>query len=277
MYFASLAPSIWTPSFVYNRKSRYGDSGYFSPFGYYESMAPTPDNNLSQHGYTLGNFIVFDRTFGRFAYSSSGASYEIPTANIKAFPGHDLMYGSHTSQSGVSFAVLKSSSALRLLLISKTGSTYGLAGEVSGGVANADSKFYNMKTSPYVFFTSGNKLYKYNILDVSSNVVPHEGHASVTLTSFGYGADAVITSMTVSRTEKTLILGVSRYGSDKNGDGEEKKGDILVFNLDKTSLGLTLKEKYIGVAGIPVDVKIKYQTHWRDGRSNGGITELDNI
>lgn len=70
---------------------------------------------------------------------------------------------------------------------------------------------------------------------------------------------------------------MSRYGTDKDGNGEENKGDVLVFNLDKAGLGLTLKEKYVGVSGIPVDVKIKYQTHWRDGKGNGGLVELDNI
>jgi len=278
LYYASLAPAIFTPSFTYNRKSVYGESGYLSPFGYFDTMTPTPDGALFQHGYTLGNFMVFDRTVGRFAYSSSGSSYAIPTTDVKAFPGSELIYGSATSQSGTSFAVLKASAnALRFLLLGKAANKYSLAGEVGGGVANAQSKFYNMKTSPYLFFTAGNKLYKYNILDVISNGVPNDGHAVVQLSSLGYDADAVITSMTVSRTEKTLILGVSRYGTDKEGNGEENKGDILIFDLDKTSLTLTLKKKHEGVSGIPTDVKIKYQTHWRDGKSNGGVTELDNI
>lgn len=278
LYFATLAPSVWTPSFYYNRKSVYGENGYFSPFGFYDQMTPTPDNHLFQHGYSLGYFVVFDRTVGRFAYSSYGSSYAIPTTAVKAFPGHDLIYGSATSQSGTSFAVLKASDQnLRFLLLGRTGTTYSLAGEVGGGVANVRSKFYNMKTSPYVFFTAGNKLYKYNILDIMGNSVPGEGHSVLSLTSLGYSAEAVITSMTVSRTERTLILGVSRYGNDPEASGEENKGDILVFDLDNVGLGLTLREKHEGVAGIPVDVKIKYQTHWRDGKSNGGATVLDNI
>lgn len=278
LYFAALSPPPFSTSFAYNRKSVYGETGYFSAFGYYDGMIPTPNGNLFQHGYTLGNFIVFDRVFGRFAYSNYGTSYNIPTTAVKAFPGHELIYGSATSQSGTSFAVLKTSpNALRFLLLGKVGNSYSLPGEVAGGVANDESKFYNMKTSPYVFFTAVNKLYKYNILDIVSNTVPNEGHAVLSLTSLGYSNDAVITSMTVSRTEKTLILGVSRYGTDKEGNGEENKGDVLVFSLDKTGLGLTLKNKYVGVSGIPVDVKIKYQTHWRDGRNNGGAVELDNI
>lgn len=278
LYFASLELPPFSSSFVYNRKSVYGQTGYFSAFGYYDDMIPTPNATLFNHGYTLGNFMVFDRTFGRFTYSSYGVSYSIPTTDVKAFPGHELIYGSATSQSGASFAVLKTSSnALRFLLLGKVGNKYSLSGEVAGGIATDNSKFYNLKTSPYLFFTAGNKLYKYNILDITSNSVPNESHAVLSLTALGYAADAVITSMTVSRTEKSLILGVSRYGTDKEGNGEENKGDVLVFSLDKAGLGLTLKNKYVGVSGIPVDVKIKYQTHWRDGKANGGLVELDNI
>lgn len=278
LYFATLAPSVWTPSFYFNKKSPYGANGYFSAFGYYDEMTPMANNNLFQHGYRLGSFMVFDKVFGRFAYSSYGTSYSIPTIGIKAFTGHDLIYGSATSQAGTSFAVLKApDNSLRFLLLGKSGSTYSLVGEVGGGVATGESKFYNMKTSPYTFFTSGNKLYKYNILDVKSNSVPGENNTVLSLTGLGYSSDAVITSMTVSRTENTLLLGVSRYGNNKNGDGEENKGDVLVFDLDKVSLSLNLKQKHEGVSGIPVDVKIKYQTHWRDGKANGGITVLDNI
>lgn len=181
----------------------YGQTGYFSPFGYYDDMIPTPNGTLYQHGYTLGNFMVFDMTFGRFAYSSSGTSFSIPTTDVKAFPGHELVYGSATSQPGTSFAVLRASAnALRFLLLGKVGNKYSLPGEVAGGVATDRSKFYNMKTSPYLFFSAGNKLYKYNILDIMSNSVPNESHAVLSLTTLGYSDDAVITSMTVSRTEK---------------------------------------------------------------------------
>src|SRR5690606_3293957 len=152
-----------------------------------------------------------------------------------------------------------------------------LVADINGGVAKANSKFYNMKTSPYLFFTVDNKLYRYNVIDAMSGSAPNEGNSVLALTSLGYDANAVITSMTVSRTEKTLILAVSRYGNDTEANDEENKGDILIFNLDKTSLALTLKEKYEGVSGLPVDVQIKYQTHWRDGKANGGLIELDNI
>lgn len=278
LYFATLAPSVWSPSFVSNKKSVYGSNGYFSAYGFYDGMIPTPNNNLYQHGYALGNFFVFDKVYGRFAYSSYGSSYSIPTTSLKAFPGHDMIYGSATSQTGTSFAVLKTNSSdLRFLLIGKAGSAYSLAGEVGGGVATASSDFYNMKSSPYLIFSSGNKLYKYNILDVMSNSAPGENNKFISLTDYGYTANAVITSFCVSRSEMTLLVGVSRYGTDLEGSGEENKGDLLLFNLNKTSLELTFNKKYEGISGIPVDVQIKYQTHWRDGKANGGVTLLDNI
>ena len=278
LYFATLAPSVWTPSFYSNKKSVYGSDGYFSAYGYYDDMIPTPNNNLFQHGYSLGYFLVFDKVYGRFAYSTYGSSYSIPTTSLKAFPGHDMIYGSATSQTGTSFAVLKTNSSdLRFLLIGKAGTTYSLAGEVSGGVATTSSNFYNMKSSPYLFFNSKNKIYKYNILDIMSSSAPSENNKVISLTDYGYQSDAVITSFSVSRTEMTLLVGVSRYGTDMEGNGDENKGDLLLFDLDKTSLELKFNKKYEGISGIPVDVQIKYQTHWRDGKANGGVTILDNI
>ncbi|MFD2553517.1 PKD-like family lipoprotein [Sphingobacterium tabacisoli] len=279
LYYGSLSSYNWTPSFAYNGKSAYGRSNYFSPFGYYHTMTPTVDKGtMFNHSYDLGDFIVFDRTVGRFSYSNSGISRQIPTTDVKAFPGYDLIYGSPTSQSGTSYAVLKSSSSsLRFLLLGKAGTKYSLTGEVSGGVATEESKFYNMKTSPYVVFTAGNKLYKYNVLDIGSGTVPGTGHEVLSLSSLGYDNEAKITSMSVSRSEGTLLLGVSRYGADNEGSGTELKGDVLRFDLDRTTLRLNLKEKYEGISGIPVDVKVKYQTNFRDGRSDGGVTLIDNI
>lgn len=61
--------------------------------------------------------------------------------------------------------------------------------------------------------------------------------------------------MSVSRTEREILLGVSRYGDDTEGMSEELKGDVLVLDL-KTG---ELVKKYEGVAGVPVDVENKYQ------------------
>ena len=110
-------------------------------------------------------------------------------------------------------------------------------------------------------------LHLYNILNISSKSAPSEGNKVLDLSDYGYDAEVVITDVCVSRTERTLILGVSRYGSDAEAMGDEAKGDILYFDLNASTLNLTYREDKSakGVAGIPVDVEIKYQTHWRDG------------
>lgn len=76
--------------------------------------------------------------------------------------------------------------------------------------------------------------------------------------------------MSVSRTEREILLGVSRYGDDTEGMSEELKGDVLVLDL-KTG---ELVKKYEGVAGVPVDVKIKYQKWLRDGKEGGDIVDM---
>ena len=71
-------------------------------------------------------------------------------------------------------------------------------------------------------------------------------------------------------TEQEILLGVSRYGDDTEGMSEELKGDVLVLDL-KTG---ELVKKYEGVAGVPVDVKIKYQKWLRDGKEGGNIVDM---
>ena len=75
--------------------------------------------------------------------------------------------------------------------------------------------------------------------------------------------------MFVSRSEQTLLLGVSRYGNDSEAAGEEAKGDVLWFDLNASTLDIRYNENRSakGVAGIPADVKIKFQTLWRDGKN----------
>ena len=87
------------------------------------------------------------------------------------------------------------------------------------------------------------------------------------LSELGYGPEAKITSLFVSRSEQTLLLGVSRYGNDAEASGEEPKGDVLWFDLNASNVSVTYNEKKSAkvVAGIPVDIKMKFQTLWRDG------------
>lgn len=270
----NVSNGVWTPSYSYNVGSPY--DGTLSPFGYWDAMTPTitEPGRLVQYGYDPGDFIVFDETEGRFAYANYGRVYEIETDYVKAYPGYQLIWGSATNRpNDASIAVLSNSSQCQLVMLEDgldedERETKTLVAEVSGGnVMSPSSKFYMMKNNDYLFFSNGNALYLYNILNISSRTAPAPGNKVLDLTEYGYDAEAVITDVCVSRTEQTLILGVSRYGSDTEGNGEELKGDILYFDLNNSTLQLTYREDKSarGIAGIPVDVEIKYQTHWRDG------------
>ena len=75
-----------------------------------------------------------------------------------------------------------------------------------------------------------------------------------------------------------MLVGVSRYGNDAEAEGEEAKGDLLYFDLDKGAgtLKYNAEKSHKGISGIPVDVQIKYQTHYRNGVDVYG-TLRDNI
>ena len=280
MYYAySLAPSVWSASYYPNVASPY--SGYISPFCFWDDMEPTPDNNLTQLGYDLGHLICFDQTYGRFFSSFAyGSPAAISTESIQAFPGYTLKWGSATSLAEkTALSVLSMGNECRLVLIKSTGTGAGakeLVGHVAGGgTMNANSKFYVMKYTNYMFFSSGSKIYRYNLLDISSSVAPSEANMVINLADYGYDAGAVITDICVSRSERTMLVGVSRYGADLEAMGEEAKGDILYFTLDASNLSLTYsaEKSAKGVAGIPVDIEIKYQTHWRDGAYQGEMKD----
>lgn len=115
-------------------------------------------------------------------------------------------------------------------------------------------------------------------MNIGSGIAPAEKDKVFDLTQYGYDASAVITDICVSRTEKTMLVGVSRYGNDKEGMGDEPKGDLLYFDLDKGTVTLTYQaeKSHKGISGIPVDVEIKYQNHYRNGEDMSGVLK-DNI
>ena len=157
--------------------------------------------------------------------------------------------------------------------------TKALVKEVSGGVITSSSKFYVPNYVDHLYFTVGNAMYCYTISDMLGNVVPGNSHKLFDLTQYGYDANAVITDVCVSRSEKTLLLGVSRYGTDAEAMTDELMGDILYFDLDVSNKQIKYNEAKSarGIAGIPVDVEIKYQTYWRNGCLQDGVTLKDNI
>lgn len=281
-YVASMAPSVWTSYYYYDISGPYKD-GYLSPFGYWDDMTDTQ----SQAGYSLGDFIIFDKVNGRFAYTSAyGSVSSIDEADVHQFLNYTLLWGAATNRpNDTSISVLSNGSQCRLVLLQDgTNATTGratkkLVAEISGGnVVTPSSSLYMMKYNDNLFFSNGNAIYRYNIMDISSGTAPSEKNKVFDLTEIGYDSDAVITDICVSRTEKTLLAGVSRYGSDKEGMGDEPKGDILYFDLDKGAgtIVYNAEKSHKGISGIPVDVQIKYQTHYRNGEDMSGVLK-DNI
>ena len=109
-----------------------------------------------------------------------------------------------------------------------------------------------------LFFSSGNALYRYNILDIEGKTVPSASGKLIDLTQLGYDASATIKDIFVSRTERPLLMAVSRYGSDTEGTGEELKGDLLYFDLNISNGTISYREdkSVKGISGNPVNVRI---------------------
>lgn len=286
-YAAMMSPmSYWTTDYFYDVASPY-KNGYFSPFGYWDDMSDTPSGRLQQAGFELGDYIVFDKVNGRFAFSDPyGDVYSIEVEDVPQFQGYTMQWGSATNRpNNTSLAVLNDGSQCRLVLLqdgknSTSGNaTKKLAGNVSGGnVMTPNSRFHMMKYNDYLFFCNGNSLYRYNIMNIGFGIAPAEKDKVFDLTQYGYDASAIITDICVSRTEKTMLVGVSRYGNDKEGMGDEPKGDLLYFDLDKGTVTLTYQaeKSHKGISGIPIDVEIKYQNHYRNGEDMSGVLK-DNI
>lgn len=261
-----------------NLKSPY-ENGYLVPFGYWDDMSNIPHNGTNMYlGCNVGNFVMFDKVAHRFCYSKGyGSIYSIIEQDVKAFPQYDnLLWGSATViANNTSVAVLNNGDNCRMVILQNgKGGTNGktdtekLVKDVDcNGVMSASSKFYMMKFNEYMFFTNGDKLYRYNLLNAINDGTAPANTPIFSLSELGYGPEAKITSLFVSRSEHTLLLGVSRYGNDSEAMGEELKGDVLWFDLNASNMTVTYNEQKSarGIAGIPVDVKIKYQTLWRDG------------
>lgn len=285
MYSAILSNQS-TTNFYPKNKSPYTD-GYLSDYCFFEDMTPTEAGTLENAGYSLGSLIVFDKVNGRFAAGTAyGGISTIDTKYLKAFPGHTMVYGSATNIANNAFvAVLEDGDSYKMLLINTGKDDEGknnvrklVAESNCSGVINSKTKFYTANTTSTIFFVTDDKLYRYNLLDLQGGGAPNENHVIAKLSDFGYNSDAVITDICMSRSENTILLGVSRYGSDTEATGEEAKGDLLYFDYNKATLEIKYvpEKSHNGIAGIPVDIEIKYQTHWRDGKDAAGNL-IDNI
>ena len=261
-----------------NLKSPY-ENGNLSSFGYWDDMSNLESYGTNMYlGCNVGDFILFDKANHRFCYNRGSSSiYSILETDVKAFPQYNnLLWGSATViTNNTSLAILNNGDNCRMVILQNgkggkngTTDTKKLVKDIDcSGIMSAQSKFYMMKFNEYLFFTKGDKLYRYNLLDAINSGTAPSNTPIFSLSELGYGPEAKITSLFVSRSEQTLLLGVSRYGNDAEASGEEPKGDVLWFDLNASNVSVTYNEKKSakGVAGIPVDIKIKFQTLWRDG------------
>lgn len=253
-----------------NMSLRDSPNCYFSPFCYYDAVTNDFDNRYKYvQGFRIGNLMVFDKSMGRFAYITSGLATSIPEENIPAYPNFDLIYGSRTNDAALQMAVLADGTTSKMLLINKSSATknlYSLIGDVvTSNVINRSTKFYKVFGNSYLLFATGDKLYSYNILNIKDGIAPSESNVVARLSDYGYESGAEIKDICVSRSEKTMLLGVSRYGSDFEAMSDENKGDLVVLNFDNSSIKVSFREIYKGISGLPVDVEIKYQNFYRHG------------
>ena len=279
-------------TFKANIGSRY-DGGYLCPFGFWDDMSDSELGPNGDMGRKQGDFIMFDKVHGKFTFYDGGFMREGDGGRdvdpIPTYAGYELIWGSATnlSPNNRCLAILNNGTQTRLVML-ENGPGIGIGGkvrtkalvkEVSGGVITSSSKFYVPNYVDHLYFTVGNAVYCYTISDMLGNVVPGNSHKLFDLTQYGYDANAVITDVCVSRSEKTLLLGVSRYGTDAEAMTDELMGDILYFDLDVSNKQIKYNEAKSarGIAGIPVDVEIKYQTYWRNGCLQDGVTLKDNI
>ena len=213
---------------------------------------------------------LFDETYGHFLSAPQmGNLSDCP--DLGEYPGYKLVFGTHTSIANYSVALLSNGSQFKILYLNLSDHQRIIAEvEVSADVVNETSSWYAVRTEPYLFFATANKLYRYNLRELENGIAPSSKDVVLDLTSFkdengvGYESDARISCMTVSRTEQEIVLGISRYGEDIEAMSEELKGDVLVLKLNDRSL----IRKYPGIAGRPVDVMIKYQQYDWNGRED---------
>ena len=270
--------------FLLGKESIYG--GLLSPVICPVNASPsTSDDFVKNIGYDFSNYqLLFDETVGRFLCTSSwGSSFvQIPETDIPAWPSYRLIYATHTNRANYCVALLAKGEEVKGLILKLPSNNNERVGtdkiekipfqlvaqmDMPLNVMNAGSNFYQFKAKEYNLVCGGGKLYSGNVFSWSSGVAPTEVFS---LSSLGYSPDAVITCFEMSRTEKTCVLGVSRYGNDKEGNSDELKGDVIYLDAQTWQVKKDLKGRdmiYRGVSGYPVDIIIKWQNWYRDGKN----------
>jgi hypothetical protein len=204
--------------------------------------------------------FVFDENSGKFFVFDWGDMYEVDT-NGKSFPGYRAFYGEDTYQYELCFAAITNGSNIKF-------TTFDFANpepqvyDVDAPIVTEQSRFFMLRNLPYVYFNTESGIYKYNILNVQSQIAPSQADRICTLSDFGYDSNAKIADVCMHRNEKTMLLAVSRYGDDEEGNSDELKTDIVEISLENGTP--TLLKKHQAVAGASPKVIYKYRTFARN-------------
>lgn len=244
--------------------------GSLAPSMFLSSLSLSGAQDVTPSDY----LYLYDKTHGKFLYTGLSGDNILEIPSLNAYQGYDMLYATHTSLKNYCVAVINNGDNYKLLYLrfpstnsEITSIGYSVVNEITApsNIINNNTSFYPMKNEPYLYFTTNDNIYNVNIRSFEDGNNLSDLKEIASLQKYGYNNDAKIACLTFSRTENEIILGVSRYGDDTNGDSDELKGDVLV--IDRKTMELI--KKYDSVSGYPVDIIIKYQNFLRDGKQDG--------
>ncbi|MBQ8502366.1 MAG: hypothetical protein IJ494_08785 [Bacteroides sp.] len=254
-------PSIYTSNFTGTSDRPYK----FSPMMCITGRTPTADKGKNLNAGWDGTYeeFVFDELSGKFFKFYYEDMTEIDSQG-KSFPGYKAFYGEDTYQYELCFSAISNGSNVKFTTFDLANLYMGttVVYDVDAPLVTEKSRFFMLRNVPYVYFNTESGIYKYNILNVQSQIAPSESDRICALSDFGYDSNAKIADVCMHRGEKKMLLAVSRYGNDTEGDSDELKTDIVEISLEGSKP--TLLNKYTSVAGASPLVIYKYRTFARN-------------
>jgi len=232
----------------------------FSPMILETGRTPTPIAGKNLHAGWTRTYtqVMFDENTGGFYSYYTGINR---VDDKTSFPGYRAIWGEDTYQSGFDFVVLENGSTHKFCTFNMNASPVSIS-SVDAPVALSKSHFCMLRNSPYVYFNDEKGVYRYNVLNVASGIPASSNDCFLTLSDLGYGSDAKITDIVLHRAEKKMLIAVSKYGSDTEGNSDDLKGDIVEISLDGTNFEIV--NKWQGVCGAEAKVIYKYRTFARN-------------
>lgn len=237
------------------------DDVKFSPMIFESGRKPTPIAGKNLHAGWSPSYteIVFDENSAAFYYLDYTDMYRIDDS--RSFPGYKAVWGEDTYQFNFDFAVITNGTNSKFVTFNIDDDPIKLS-DVEAPVVTENSHYFMLRNTPYVYFNDSKGVYRYNVLNVGSGIAPSDGDCFLKLSDLGYGNDAAITDICLHRAEKKMLIAVSKYGSDKEGNSEDLKGDVVEIDLDGTSFNII--NKWQGVCGADAKLIYKYRTFARN-------------